>query len=1002
MVTNYEIVEEISQQVKEDLIHSVDKVTPWFFRALPEFYYQLTSREEQISHLHTVLSLYQITAPSATLTSADGSKITFISVANQPDQLLRFLEQISDKTILSAAFHSALEGNLMIGQFFTTSHKVSPKDKKFQEKLTQIRKGLANLPSYQKKRVERFLSGVNTEYLRGYDVDRILAHIRFYLQIRDYETIYSLDNTRDPRFSRVSLCTVNPPEKGYLLQVIKIFERKKFQINRLYLNTINPSDDERIVIITIYGIDQKGNKISPKSDFWNHIKTNVKRVKWVIEDELSHLMSYEDLKFSIEKVNFLRAAATFVHQFLSKIQVERYTYEVIKKTYLQHPKIAAQIVDYFYARFDPSIEDVCHHCGTDLQERERRQKKLKKEILESIEKQVEHEVQKEIFQATLRFIDHILKTNYFIEDNIGLSFRMDPKVLDPNIYKPLPYGFFFFFGRGYKGYHVRFEDMARGGLRIVRTRDAEHYDFESVRIFDEVFDLSWAQHLKNKDIPEGGAKGILLLHPQTDLRQSVECLIDSLLDLIVTDEKGAPDPRVVDYYGKEEYIYLGPDENMKDSLIEWIIERAKKRKYKYPNAFMSGKPGVGINHKQYGVTSHGVNVYLENTLKFLGINPHEKEFTVRMVGGPDGDVAGNELKILIESYPYVKILSISDGGGVAYDPNGLDKKEILRLVKESKSIAHFRKEKLSSHPEAFVESVTTPEGRKLRDEFQLTNKFYADVYIPAGGRPRTINSENWNCLLDSYGKPVIKAIVEGANIFLSNEARLRLESRGVLIIRDSSANKGGVICSSYEVLACLLLSEKEFLKIKDQYIQEVIQILKEKAQLESELLFREYNLRNGKVPLTHLSHQISKEINEMTQIIKDCIRDQINGDQGNELFERIMKKHFPPTLVKRYWNRVFTKIPKEHRVAILSTQIASYIVYREGLGWIQSLNYPNIVRIIQVYLEQDKVVSNYIQTILKSNLPGKETIAQILEHNARKELTREVLMGERALKRSLS
>ncbi|RME75463.1 MAG: amino acid dehydrogenase, partial [Planctomycetota bacterium] len=746
-------------------------------------------------------------------------------------------------------------------------------------------------------------------------------------------------------------------------------------------------------ILTIYAVDDEGHKIDPESPLWKHLTINAKRVKWVVEDELSDLMIMGERFFSIEKVNFLRATAVYLHQFLSKIQLERYTYEVIKKTFLRYPSISNLLIDYFYAKFSPQIEDVCSHCGTKLEKRKKEEAAMKLELTAAIEN-VEYEVHKDIFYGALHFIDHILKTNYFLEDSIGLAFRMDPKVLDPDIYKPLPYGFFFFYGRGYKGFHVRFEDMSRGGLRIVRTRDMEHYDFESVRVFDEVFALSWAQHLKNKDIPEGGSKGIILLHPNAEVQQSVECVIDSMLDLLVPYGDHPLHPNIVDHYGKPEYIYLGPDENMRDDLIEWIIDRAKERHYKYPNAFMSSKPGVGINHKKYGVTSQGVNVYVENTLRYLKIDPYEEEFTVRMVGGPDGDVAGNELKILIKTYPKVKILAISDGEGAAYDPLGLDKGEILRLAEASLSIAHFDKKKLKS-PGAYVVTADTPEGRKMRDEQQLSNEIHAHLYIPAGGRPNTINIDNWKSLLDSAGRPVVKAIIEGANLFLTNEARLRLESRGVIVIRDSSANKGGVICSSYEVLACLMLTEEEFLAIKDEYVYEVIEILKEKAQLESELLFREYNLRNGKIPLTHLSKQISKEINDLTLTIKECIGKEFEKGQRFDLYERILKSHFPPILrQEKYWHRAATMIPEAHRLAILATTIASYIIYREGLGWIQSLNYPDIVRIIQVYLEQDRLVSDYIRTILESNLPGKETIAQILDHNARKELTREILMAD--------
>lgn len=42
-------------------------------------------------------------------------------------------------------------------------------------------------------------------------------------------------------------------------------------------------------------------------------------------------------------------------------------------------------------------------------------------------------------------------------------------------------------------------------------------------------------------------------------------------------------------------------------------------------------------------------------------------------------------------------------------------------------------------------------------------------------------------------------IVEGANLFLTQDARLQLEKAGVILYKDSTANKGGVTSSSLEV-----------------------------------------------------------------------------------------------------------------------------------------------------------------------------------------------------------
>jgi glutamate dehydrogenase len=46
-------------------------------------------------------------------------------------------------------------------------------------------------------------------------------------------------------------------------------------------------------------------------------------------------------------------------------------------------------------------------------------------------------------------------------------------------------------------------------------------------------------------------------------------------------------------------------------------------------------------------------------------------------------------------------------------------------------------------------------------------------------------------MFDKNGTPRFKAVIEGANLFITQDARLVLEKAGVVLIKDASANKGG-------------------------------------------------------------------------------------------------------------------------------------------------------------------------------------------------------------------
>ena len=86
--------------------------------------------------------------------------------------------------------------------------------------------------------------------------------------------------------------------------------------------------------------------------------------------------------------------------------------------------------------------------------------------------------------------------------------------------------------------------------------------------------MSWAQHLKNKDIPEGGSKCIALIAPGGDPDAMVHELADGFLDLVLPAES-VPEVRGAHGDAREtDLLFLGPDENMTPERIVWVAERA--------------------------------------------------------------------------------------------------------------------------------------------------------------------------------------------------------------------------------------------------------------------------------------------------------------------------------------------------------------------------------------------------------------------------------------------
>jgi glutamate dehydrogenase len=161
---------------------------------------------------------------------------------------------------------------------------------------------------------------------------------------------------------------------------------------------------------------------------------------------------------------------------------------------------------------------------------------------------------------------------------------------------------------------------------------------------------------------------------------------------------------------------------------------------------------------------------------------------------------------------------------------------------------------------------------------------------------------NYRELIAADGEPRFRFIVEGANLFFSQDARLKLEEHGVIIIKDATANKGGVISSSFEVLASLALSEDQFRNImckkdvdlpedhfRKKYVRQILEKICLFAKLEFAVLWQEkqYSGRS----MTLISDELSAKINELTDTI---LTSKMYEDVG--LFRKVIRMHIPAVL----------------------------------------------------------------------------------------------------------
>ena len=602
----------------------------------------------------------------------------------------------------------------------------------------------------------------------------------------------------------------------------------------------------------------------------------------------------------------------------------------------------------------------------------------------------------EIFKFMFKIVDCTLKTNFFKPEKRSFAFRFDNRILDPLVFNRFVFGIFFVNGHYSCGTHLRAADIARGGLRLIRVSRA-NYDTE----LDNAVLLNYAlgpkaQRLKHKDICESGSKGVVVPHPLY-AAYGMDALYDyteGIMDLML------PDNSVVDYYGRPEMVFFGPDEGTAQ-LMDDVAYHAREKGYRYWRTITTGK-SFGIPHDTYGLLADGrtfglfdrgtdgVELQVEGestgatcdmtqifsaigdriessgmtTTSIMGAfrtliahyGEREEELNLMITGGPDGDLGANQ----IQCYKG-KICLIVDGGSVLFDPEGLDREELMKL-------AFMRHSQPRVNSLAFplaklgrkgfrvpigAAGVTLPDGTVVEDGALFHRNFLANpanrqyiaeanirAFIPCGGFKDTIHHGNVRQFLDLFAE--LRFIVEGANVFFDDGARRYIATHtAIKQIKDSTANKGGVFSSSIaEVLTAFLLEEDYEAKLQNDpatrwaLIKDILGLVDRYGRLETDLLLRLHEAEPSE-PLFVLSEKSSELIFALQDRLETMLP-EVLGASG--LVWQVMEHYIPRVLREKLGEKQImallnAKQLQPYRDAIVTKKLASMAFYSFGERW---------------------------------------------------------------------
>ncbi len=425
-------------------------------------------------------------------------------------------------------------------------------------------------------------------------------------------------------------------------------------------------------------------------------------------------------------------------------------------------------------------------------------------------------------------VDAVLRTNAFAAAGFGphaeaLAFKIDSSMM-PGLPKPVPWREIFVYSRRVEGIHLRSGAVARGGLRWSDRRD----DYRT-----EVLGLMKAQKVKNAVIVPSGAKGGFypkqLPNPAQDRdgwaaegQGSYEVFIRTLLsvtDNIIDGKVVHPEGvRILD--GEDPYFVVAADKGTaRFSDIANAI--AQSRDFWLDDAFASGGSN-GYDHKAMGITAKGAWVSVQRHFLEMGIDVQSESVRVVGCGDMSGDVFGNGM-LLSKA---VKLVAAFDHRHIFIDPNPdpaaswAERKRMFDLPRSSWE--DYNAALISSGGGVYARSLKKIElSDAARDMLSLeTNEIEPDALISAilradadllwfGGIGTYIKAASENHI--DVGDPAndtlridadevgAKVVGEGANLGVTQAARIAFSLRGGRINTDFIDNSAGVDCSDNEV-----------------------------------------------------------------------------------------------------------------------------------------------------------------------------------------------------------
>ena len=448
-----------------------------------------------------------------------------------------------------------------------------------------------------------------------------------------------------------------------------------------------------------------------------------------------------------------------------------------------------------------------------------------------------------VLRAFASMIAATLRTNYFVTRSDSargqnvLSFKLNPELIN-ELPLPRPKFEIFVYSPRVEGVHLRFGQVARGGLRWSDRRE----DFRT-----EILGLVKAQAVKNAVIVPVGAKGgfVVKIPPlatgdaaadrDATRNEGVSCyklFISGLLDITDNVDKATGDvlapSGVVRRDGDDAYLVVAADKGTA-TFSDIANDVAQSYGFWLGDAFASGG-SVGYDHKAMGITAKGAWEAVKRHFREMGVDTQSEDFTVVGVGDMSGDVFGNGMLLS----KHIRLLAAFDHRHIFIDPDpdaarSWDERKRLfdlprsswedydrSLISEGGGVYSREQKSIPITPQAraalgiadSVEELTPPALIKtiLKAPADLLFNGGIGTYVKAETESDADVGDRANDPVRVNGNQVrARVIGEGGNLGITSLGRIEFDLAGGRANTDALDNSAGVDCSDHEVNIKILI-----------------------------------------------------------------------------------------------------------------------------------------------------------------------------------------------------